>query len=722
MSPAEAPSAVPGGPRPGRETSTMLPALYSAKIRPGHVDRLAVVYVRQSSPQQVAEHRESRDRQYALADHAAALGWSPQRVMVIDEDQGHSGSSAAGRPGFQKVLSEVTLDHVGIVLGLEMSRLARSSKDFHQLIEICAIFGVLLADQDGLYDPTDPNDRLLLGLRGTISEVELHMMRNRLERGRLNKAARGELFFRVPTGYVLTAAGQIAFDPDEQVRTVTRLVFDKFAELGSAYAVFHDLVRHDIRLGMRAHDGPRRGELVWQRPRLATLYWMLHNPTYAGAYAYGRRPLDPRLRRPGRPATGFRWVPMDAWKVLLPDCLPAYITWERYLENQRRLAANRFGPTTPGVPRQGLALLGGLVACGECGRRMQVKYKKTDHPAYTCSWYLLEGRPRTCPAIQAEVLDPVVERQLLRALSPAALELSVRAAEDVERERARLAELARQDLERARYEAERAGRQYDAVDPGNRLVAGELERRWEEALLHRRQVEEDHDRRMRERPPLLSAEERSRIASLATDLPVLWSAAASADRKEILRCLIERVTVDVERMTEYVTVTIRWAGGFLSRHELLRPVRRYDQMRDFPQLMSRLAELRRDGHTAPEIATRLNEEGFRPPKHLGPFHAEVVRQLLSRRGLGDERKRTGVLGASEWWLAELARAADVRVPVLREWVKRGWLHARKSPVQGLWIVWADERELGRLRRLAAHPLNGPFGTYPSELTKPGDRP
>lgn len=424
MSPAEAPSVAPVGSRTGREVVTPLSALYSAKIRPGHLERLAVVSVRQSRPQQVAEHREPRDRQYALADHAAALGWPPHRAMVIDEDQGHGASSAAGRPGSQRVLSEVTLDHVGIALGLEMSRPARSSKDFHQLIEICAIFGALLADRDGVYDPTDPNDRPLLGPRGTIIEVELHMMRNRLGRGRLNKAARGALFFRAPTGYVPTPDGQLVFDPDEQARTVTRLVFDKFAESGSVYAVFHHLVRHDIRLGMRPHDGPRRGELVWQRPRLATPYWMLHSPTYAGAYACGRRPLDPRLRRPGRPATGFRWVPRDAWKVFLPECLPAYIAWERYLENQRRLAANRFGPSTPGVPRRGRALLGGLVVCGECGRRMQVKYKDTDHPAYTCSWYLLEGRPRTCPAIQAEVLDPVVERQLLRALPPAALDWS----------------------------------------------------------------------------------------------------------------------------------------------------------------------------------------------------------------------------------------------------------------------------------------------------------
>jgi DNA invertase Pin-like site-specific DNA recombinase len=278
--------------RGGVQPPTPIPGSQSAKIRPTHLERQALVYVRQSSPQQVLEHRESRERQYALAEHAVALGWASDRVLVIDEDQGQSGSSAADRPGFQRLLSEVTLDQVGIVLGLEMSRLARSSKDFHQLIEVCAIFGALLADQDGVYDPAEPNDRLL-GLRGTISKVELHTMRNRLDRGRLNKAARGELFFRLPTGYAFSPTRQVVLEPDEQARGVVRLVFEKFAELGSVYAVFHDLIRHDVRLGMRAHSGPQRGDLVWQRPQLSMLYHMLHNPIYAGAYAYGRRVAGP---------------------------------------------------------------------------------------------------------------------------------------------------------------------------------------------------------------------------------------------------------------------------------------------------------------------------------------------------------------------------------------------------------------------------------------------
>ena len=271
----------------------------STKIRDRHLDRLAIVYVRQSSPQQVIEHKESRERQYALADTAVALGWTRDRVHVIDDDQGQSGRTATSRLGFQRLLAEVTMDHVGLVLGLEMSRLSRSSKDWHHLLEVCALFGTLLADQDGVYDPHDSNDRLLLGLKGTMSEFELCTMRNRLDRGKLNKAARGELFFKVPCGYVKLPSGELAMDPDEQARDVVRSVFDKFDELGSIHAVFRDLLSHGIRLGMRARMAPRRGQLEWRRPSLATLTQMLHNPIYAGAYVYGRRPCDARRKASG---------------------------------------------------------------------------------------------------------------------------------------------------------------------------------------------------------------------------------------------------------------------------------------------------------------------------------------------------------------------------------------------------------------------------------------
>jgi DNA invertase Pin-like site-specific DNA recombinase len=317
---------LPPQPADGQKQDRVVPALQrpvfglsSSKIQSQHLEGLAIVYIRQSSPQQVLEHRESTLRQYGLVDYAIALGWLAERVLVIDDDQGHSGKYLEDRAGFQRILAEVGLDHVGIVLGLEMSRLARSDKDWHHLIEVCGIFGTLLADQDGVYDAADPNDRLLLGLKGTISSVELQTMKNRLEKGKLNKALRGELFLDVPVGYVKLPTGALALDPDEQVRAVVRLIFETFEELGSLSAVFRYLLRHGIRLGIRPHDGPNRGELEWRRPCLTTLYRILHHPFYAGTYAYGRCLADRKRQnaRGGRRAR--KCVSIDEWKVRLQD-------------------------------------------------------------------------------------------------------------------------------------------------------------------------------------------------------------------------------------------------------------------------------------------------------------------------------------------------------------------------------------------------------------------
>ena len=319
----------------GTESKPRPRPLESSKITDAHRAKLAIVYVRQSTPQQVVEHRESLDRQYSLADHARSLGWPTERILVIDEDLGLSGRSAEARLGFQRLLAEVTMDHVGLVLGLEMSRLSRSCKDWHQLLEVCGIFGSLLADEDGIYDPSDPNDRLVLGPKGQISELELHTIRSRLVRGKLNKAKRGELIINAPIGYVKTPTGGLALDPDSQVRTVVRVIFDKFHELGT-HAVTRYLREHHIRLGIRPHDGPNRGNLEWRPARLSTVYRVLTHPGYAGTYAYGRTPIEPkRRRRDGQP--GIRHAPMAEWAVTLHDRLPAYITWDQYLCNTKRL-------------------------------------------------------------------------------------------------------------------------------------------------------------------------------------------------------------------------------------------------------------------------------------------------------------------------------------------------------------------------------------------------
>ena len=341
------------------------------------------------------------------------------------------------------------MDHVGLVLGLEMSRLSRTSRDWHHLLEVCALFGTLLADQDGVYDANDTNDRLLLGLKGTISEFELVTMRNRLDRGRLHKAERGELFSKVPCGYVKLPSGEVAFDPDEQARDVVRLIFDKFNELGSIYGVFHYLIRNGIRLGMRLQSGPLRGQLTWRRPVLPTLNQMLHNPTYAGAYAYGRRRDEPKAKAAGRHGRGQRWLPISEWKVLLKDRLPAYIGWDQYLANLRRLEQNRSVASSPGTPRGGVALLTGLVVCGTCGHRMHATYPSKSAAYYSCEQHLKVGTGPTCHGLRTTPVDDLVARQVLRALEPAALELSLQAAQDVRQERDRLHRHWEQQLERA---------------------------------------------------------------------------------------------------------------------------------------------------------------------------------------------------------------------------------------------------------------------------------
>lgn len=691
----------------------------NSKVRAEHWRKLAIVYVRQSSPQQVLENRESTERQYALAGFATELGWPASQVLVIDEDQGRSGTSAEQRSGFQRLLAEVTMDHVGLVLGLEMSRLARSSKDWHQLLELCAIFGALLADQDGVYDPSDPNDRLLLGLKGTMSEVELHTMRNRLRRGALNKAQRGELFQGVPMGYVLLPNGAVAFDPDEQAQSVIRMLFAKFAELGSIYSVFRYFIRHGIDLPVRLRSGGRRGELEWRRPSLPTLCQVLHHPIYAGAYAYGRRPTDARAGY-ARGKKRRLWKPMSEWTVLIRGRLPAYITWEQYQQNQQRLEENRRGNASKGTPRRGSALLTGLIVCGSCGRRMQVGYGGRNIGYYNCHKHLVAGTEPNCFGLQAATVDEVVGAQVLRALAPAALELSLAAVANLEQEQGRLAMQWQQKLKRARYDVELAERRYRAVDPANRLVATTLETQWEQALGAERNLKNEYDRAQQTAQQVISDGDRERIRALSLDIRQLWSADATthADRKEIIRCLVDRVTVHVRCDSEFVDATIHWKGGYTSQHEFARPVSTYARQRDFAALINRLTELRAAGQTAAEIAATLTAEGFHPPKRRDTFSSPVIYQLLKRRGLlGRERSHDQLLGEHEWWLADLARTLGMSHQKLRDWTCRGWLHSRQTPIQRNWILWADADEIQRLQCLLKKSQRG-INAFESSLTTP----
>ena len=365
------------------------------KIRAFHRERLAVVYVRQSTVQQVLDHQESTRLQYGLVNQAQALGWATDRILVIDEDLGKSGASAQGRTGFQRLVSEVSLDHVGIILSVEMSRLARSNKDWHQLLELCALFHTLIADLDGIYDPVQYNDRLLLGLKGTMSEAELHLLKQRMHQGRLSKAGRGELQFALPVGYIWSPTGELQFDPDEQVQQVVRLIFRKFEDLGTLGGLLRYLAGQQIQLGVRVREGPGKGELVWRRPNRATVQMMLKHPLYAGSYVYGRRQEDPRRKHPERPRTGRVVMNTQEWLVLLPNRCPAYISPEQYERNQLRLQANRARADAMGAVRGGSALLAGLVVCARCGCRLTVHYDDGSAPSHLRMCRVLDALRRT---------------------------------------------------------------------------------------------------------------------------------------------------------------------------------------------------------------------------------------------------------------------------------------------------------------------------------------
>jgi DNA invertase Pin-like site-specific DNA recombinase len=702
--------------------------LRSEKITDEHLRRQAIVYVRQSTQQQVVEHRESTARQYALAERAIGLGWPRAAVEVIDEDQGHSGSSAEGRSGFQRLLAEISLDRVGLILGLEMSRLARSCKDWHALLELCAIYRTLLGDADGLYDPCHYNDRLLLGLKGTMSEAELHILKSRLQQGMWNKAERGEVLNHPPIGYVRTSSGDFVMDPDEQVQAVVRLIFAHFPRRGSVHGLLRWLVRSGIKVPIRPHYGPSRGELEWRRPNRVTLLNLLHHPIYAGAYRWGHREIDPRKKIPGRSTTGRTFNSHDACRVLIHDRFPAYIAWQEFEKNQEQLRDNSAIGKLLSAPRHGPSVLAGLIVCGRCGQRMLVGYTNTSATKtlrYSCLRSAMDYGGDACQSLSGATLESLVVERLLQAVSPASLELSLAATADIERERKQLDDHWRQRLARSRYEVEQARRQYAAVDPEHRLVARELERRWDEALRADEQLQADYARFQRARPPQLDSQEREQIIALAHDLPVLWHAATTTpeDRQTIARLLLEQVTVTVEGNTDRIEAELRWAGGFVSRHALRRPVQTYEQLLNYQDLVARIDALRAERKTLSEIATTLNAEGFHPPKRSLRFTKGILSCFLRERGVRSGPLPRSVteeqqLRTNEWWLPNLAAELSMPIATLHRWRRVGWIAARKvSEAGGRWALHADADELHRLRQLRTAPRGWPQ-PFPQELITP----
>ncbi len=581
------------------------------KVQAEHLQRNAYVYVRQSTQSQVINHRESTERQYALVNKAIALGWSEQQISVIDEDLGQSGSSSQDRNGFTNLTSEVALGHAGLILGLEVSRLARNNTDWYRLLDLCSVTDTLIGDDDGIYHPAQFNDRLVLGLKGTMSEAELHVLRARLNGGILNKAARGELRRGLPIGFVYGEGdGEILFHPDESVVHAIQMVFDRFAELGSARRVWLWLRSEGI-------DVPTAlpgGQLRWGVPTYTAIHKILTHPAYAGAYVYGKTRQETYIDEEGVTKKRIRTLPQDQWTVLIEDHHTGYIDWTIYQSNQARLQMN----TRPvrhnagGVIREGAALLQGIALCGHCGRKLKTHYRgKNKTPGYHCGGKdIVEGRGVYCLNVGGVQIDQAVSETVLKMLEPHALKAAVAAVEELEADNDAALEQWRLAVERSRYEAQRAERCYYAVDPENRLVARGLEKEWEQRLRDQEVAEKELARRERVKPIEMSDKDRDAILKLGSNVNAVWHAETTTprDRKELLRSMLEEVIIAVFREEFRAHLTLRWLGGSLTEIDVSLPRSRPATIRtdeDTIELVKRLAQHYPDT----VIAGILNRQG-----------------------------------------------------------------------------------------------------------------
>jgi len=619
------------------------------KVHAAHLQRDAFLYVRQSSLRQVFENTESTKRQYALRERAVALGWPIERIHTIDSDLGVSGAHADNRDGFQRLVSEVALGRVGIVLGLEVSRLARNNADWHRLLELAALTQTLILDEDGVYDPSQFNDRLLLGLKGTMSEAELHVLKARLQGGIRNKARRGELEMAPPVGLVYDAAGRLGLDPDEQIQASVRMLFDTFRQVGSASAVVRRFQREGLTFPRRLHRGMGKGEVIWGTLDHSRVIQILHNPRYAGAFAFGRYRTVPT------PAAKTRVlkVAREDWPVLIPNAHPGYISWDEYQRNQVTLKQNvsAFSPSGRGtLPREGAALLQGRVVCGVCGARMRVRYQEvngTYAPYYLCSEESVRRAGKACQSIRGCDIDAAISALLLDTVAPAALEVALAVQDEIAQRIEEADALRRSQLERARYEAELARRRYLKVDPDHRLVADALEADWNEHLRRLDALQQEHDRQRQADQSLLSDEARARILALSADFPRVWNDAHTTplERKRMVALLIEDVTLV---RTQKIAVHVRFRGGQTTSLEVERPKPIALVRKTRPDVILALDQLL-DTCSDREAAARLNALGYHNWKGES-FTAKRVRYVRLVYGLksGFDRLRArGFLTAEE---------------------------------------------------------------------------
>ena len=668
------------------------------KITRLHRERLAYVYVRQSSPQQVRKNLESQERQYELRDTLREMGWHPENIVIVDEDQGRTADGTRDRAGFVKIRAEVCEGRAGLVMSLETARLARNNREWYHLLDVCAVYGTLVADPGGIYDPREYDDRLHLGLKGLLSENELHVLRSRLVAGARHKAQKGELFMRLPAGLVADEDRKVVLDPDRNVQHTVRAIFEKFRELGTARKVLRWMRDNGVKMPRRAGSG-LFSEVIWRSPTYAGVRNLFQNPRYAGAYVFGR--TETRVRVKGTELRrSNRRLPLEQWRVVIPGAHPGYIGWEEFLQNRDRLRQNSVVKGEgKGAPGRGAGLLQGLIRCGRCSRRMQVRYRTRPlvkapetftEIFYSCGGASAKYLAPPCQVASTKTVDPLVEEAFLEVLKPAPLEATLESLKRLD-EGAQAAERHWDlKLQRARYEVERAKRQYDRVEPEDRLVAGELERRWEEKLRDVKRVEEECALWKQKKKMRWNEGQLEELRGLVKDVEFLWKAPSTTneDRKELLRLLIEDVWIQTHRDKREVEVRILWKGGSQTLHQgvwwLGRPG-------NPPKVIKRIAELAAQGILDKDIARGLNAEDYRR-RDGALFTGRDVSQIRDRRAIP---KTTPPREPHVYNMTEAARTLGLTRSGLYLWIRKGLIQAKPRDGYGERKVILTEEDIAR---------------------------
>jgi DNA invertase Pin-like site-specific DNA recombinase len=674
--------------------------MLNAKMADHHLARQACIYIRQSTPGQVRFNQESKERQYNLANQAKELGWMPEQIRILDGDLGHSGEQAGHRHDFKTLVSDVAMGQVGAIFSLEASRLARSNKDWHRLLELCAITKTLVFDGDGCYDPADFNDSLVLGMKGTFAQAELHIIRARLHGAKLNKAQKGELRFPLPVGFVYDG-DKIVLDPDQEVQGAVRAVFELFAQENSAYRVVQRFHQLGLRFPRRAYGGAWDGKLIWGRLIHSRVIGVLANPCYAGIYVFGRYQSCKRIDASGEICSQLRKMPEDQWRVVIPDHHPGYITRDQFLANRKRLAENRTNiETLVGPAREGLCLLQGLLLCGICGRRLTARYTGNGglYPTYECNSTSRDGLPPGHRmSLPAGPVDDAIAERVLTAVTPLTIKLALEALASLEQRDKLVSAQWRWRIERARYEAELAERRYEEVDPSNRLIASTLEKRWNDAMHRMADLEAELATFERQARRSVTEEQRQQILQLGRDFPRLWKAktTSTCDRKRLLRLLISDITVVKGPDPKLLRLQIRWQGGATETIEVRQPPSRADAVR-YPEAFVAKIRALAERHADKEIAVRLNAEGLTSSTGKS-FTASLISWIRFKHRIPGPSRLPGTLTVNE-----VRARYGVSMHVVYYWIARGIVAATQRETNTPYAITINDNVDRRLRKWVAN--------------------